>query len=83
MMTQSTLFDDAPPTERCVTCGAARPDDHPKAFWLEPVSGECFDCNHRTVGEILQAARERRWDSYNAAWERHSPPNPRRKRRKR
>jgi hypothetical protein len=55
----------------CRTCGATRPDDYPRAMFLEPVSGECFDCNHATIAEMFRAGRAGDQTTYSAAWKRH------------
>lgn len=84
-MTDLALFDlPTPPRHDCVhdgpckTCGATRPADYRRHMFLEPVSGECLDCNHRTLAEILQGIRERR--DVSAAWSRHYPPGARTRR---
>lgn len=52
-MTQPMLFDLPEPVERCATCDTPRPAGH-VGMYVEPVSGECGPCNHRTVGVILR-----------------------------
>jgi hypothetical protein len=62
---QGSLLDLIPPAETCVTCGAERPADYTRALWLEPVSGECLECNHATLHQILHGPDRE------AAWQRH------------
>jgi len=54
----------------CVTCGAEPPPGF-AGSWLEPVSGECLDCNHVTVAEIMQTGRSADRAGHAAAWRRH------------
>lgn len=53
--------------DTCGTCGTKRPDDFAGALWLEPVSGECFECNHKTLAEMFHGDPQAR----TAAWARH------------
>jgi hypothetical protein len=78
---QLDLFAEA---ERCKTCGTERPANHPRVLFLEPVSGECFDCNHATVDEILRGPEQGDLAAYGAARLRHYPrgARPRRTGRK-
>ena len=75
MTTDLMLFElpePSAPLPVCRTCGATCPADHPKpAAWLEPVSRECLDCNHRTVAEVLAAYRAGDSRSMIAAYRRH------------
>lgn len=65
---QATIFDELPPPPvQCSTCGAEQADASPKH--IEPVSGECNDCNHATVGEILAGIAH--GTDYGAALARH------------
>lgn len=57
----------------CRTCGATRPDGYPRAMFLEPVSGECHECNHATLDEIMRAVRAGDRAAYDEAWARHYP----------
>ncbi len=81
MTSQLTLFDDPEPAgravgcDRCKTCGKTRPPGQPGLF-VEPVSQECFDCNHATLAEIFRAAQAGDQAAYSAAWERHYPGKP-------
>ena len=58
----------------CKTCGARRPGNYPAALFLQPVSQECFTCNHATVDEILRAGQARDRETYERARPRHYPP---------
>lgn len=60
-MSQPSLLDMLPGgAGGCATCGAPRPENFDRALWLEPVSGECFECNHRTVRDLLYGTAEER-----------------------
>lgn len=84
MSDQPALFDLSPRctcSETCKTCGAQRPDDFTRYLFLEPVSGECPDCNHKTVMGILDAHRRRDKAALSELWLRHYPPKKRNRRR--
>ena len=58
-MNQASLFelperDDPIYAGPCSTCGATRPDDYDRHLFLEPVSGECHECNGRTLVEMMR-----------------------------
>jgi hypothetical protein len=77
---QLSLFDAKPERDcvrdgPCKTCGATRPPGYPRHMFLEPVSLECFTCNHATVAEILRdGSRPADREAYERAWVRHYPP---------
>lgn len=77
-MTQLDLFGDIARAEQCITCGTPRPENYPRALFLEPVSAECLDCNHATLAEIMRASRERDQTALSVAWARHCPKGTRR-----
>lgn len=80
MTIQLELFAD-PETPRhdrtrngpCGNCGAVRPDDYTGHMFLEPVSGECHECNMATLAEIIRAGQAGDRAAYEAAWARHYP----------
>ena len=69
--TQLSMFAEPAAPERCATCRTERPADYPRKLWLEPVSGECSDCNMATLREIFTTGSAGQWAEHVAAWTRH------------
>jgi hypothetical protein len=81
-----SLFDDEPTEHDCMrdgpckTCGATRPAGYAREMFVEPVSGECADCNRATLSEIFRAGQAADREAYDRAWARHYTPRPKRRR---
>jgi hypothetical protein len=80
---QSALFDrdpgslrhpaDCPVNGACATCGATPPDGFAGGLWLEPVSDQCHDCNHKTLDQMMDTLLRGDRPAFEEAYARHDP----------